>query len=187
MKDGVFIQEMLQKGNGLKEKVIANFNDLSLAQLNWKLEEESWSIGQCLDHLIISDCLYFPVLKKCITGKYEMSFWENWSPFSGLFGKILVNQVQGKKVKKIKIPKIFMPSDRKIDAGILERFHKHLDTLLEYIAGSSSIDIDKLHITSPVAKVITYSLRKAIMILIQHEHRHVNQAIRVKLSKYFPV
>jgi uncharacterized damage-inducible protein DinB len=186
MKDSIFIQQMLQKGNESREKVRAEFSTLSLPQLNWKPAEESWSIGQCLDHLVVSDCLYFPAFKKISEGKQEMTFWENWSPLSGLFGKMLENQVQEKVGKKINTPQQFAPSQGNIDLGILERFYKHLDTLLEYIADFIKKDIDKTHITSPVSKVVTYSLRRAITILIQHEHRHINQAIRLKATKGFP-
>ena len=178
---------MLQKGNEVKEKAITEFNQLSLTQLNWKPAQESWSIGQCFDHLIISDCLYFPTLKKIAESKFEMNFWENWSPFGGLFGKMLTNQIQENPKKKLKAPKVFEPPESKIDAVILERFHKHLDTLLEYIASYSKVDIDKIHITSPALKLVTYSLRRAIILLIQHEHRHINQALWVKQEKDFLV
>jgi len=36
MRDGVFIQKMLQNGNDAREKAKASFNQLSLAQLDWK-------------------------------------------------------------------------------------------------------------------------------------------------------
>ena len=187
MKDGIFIVEMLKKGNEAREKATQAFAKISLEQLNWKPSEESWSIGQCLDHLIISDCLYFPVFKKIADGKFEMKFWENWSPLHGLFGKMLVSQVQEVCRKKVKAPRIFEPSQSKIDMGVLERFHKHLDSLSGFIADFSKVDIDRIHITSPVSLVVTISLRNAIIILIQHEHRHINQAIKVMQSKEFPL
>ena len=186
LKDPKFIQKMLQKGNEARGKAIAEFNHLSFTQLNWKTGEECWSIGQCLDHLIISDCLYFPVFKKIASGKFEMSFWENWSPFGGLFGKMLTNQIQENLKKKLNAPKVFEPPASKIDAVILERFYKHLDTLLDYTNSCSHVDIDKIHITSPALKLVTFSLRNAIAILIQHEHRHINQALKLKQEKDFP-
>ncbi|MEO7984034.1 MAG: DinB family protein [Bacteroidota bacterium] len=186
MKDGDFILDMLQKGTVAGEKVKTEFSHLSSEQLNWKPSRESWSIAQCLDHLVISDCSYFPIFKKITSHQFEMNFWENWSPFGGLFGKILATQVNENPRKKLKSPKIFIPEHSHIDAGILERFHKHLDSLLEYIAGCSYLDLDKTHITSPVSKFITYSLRNCITLLIQHEHRHINQAIKVKAAKEFP-
>ncbi|MDP4261159.1 MAG: hypothetical protein Q8941_01395 [Bacteroidota bacterium] len=68
----------------------------------------------------------------------------------------------------------------------MERFYKHPDILLEYSTACRAINLDKTPITYPVSKIVTYSLRNAITILIQHEHRHINQAIRVKQHKDFP-
>jgi uncharacterized damage-inducible protein DinB len=180
MKDVLFIEKMLVRGKEAGEKVRTEFSNLSLEQLNWKPVPESWSIGQCLDHLIISDCSYFPTFQKIAEGKFQMSSWEKWSPLNILFGKIMVNQLQEKVTRKINAPRMLMPSASQVDPGILERFQKHLDTLLEYIAAFRDIDLDTTHITSPMLKFVTYSLRNAITILIQHEHRHINQAIRVK-------
>jgi hypothetical protein len=180
MKDALFIEKMLGKGKEAGEKVKTEFSNLTLLHLNWKPAPDTWSIGQCLDHLIVSDCLYFPTLRKIAEGRFEMTIWERWSPFSTLFGRMLVQQLQEKVKKKVKAPKVFIPSASQIDLGILERFQKHLDTLLEYIAACKTINLDRTHITSPVSKFITYSLRNAITILIQHEHRHINQAMRVK-------
>jgi hypothetical protein len=83
-------------------------------------------------------------------------------------------------------PKVFLPSSSNIDLGIYDRFNKHLDSLLEFIGFSTNIDIDKLRVTSPISNIVTYSLRNAYSLLIQHEHRHLNQAIRVRNNKEFP-
>ena len=187
MKDEFFIQEILQKGNEAKQKVKAEFSQLTTTQLNWKPGVDSWSIGQCLDHLIIADCLYFPALKKITEKRLEMTFWETWNPLSSLFGKMLATQIKEKPTKKMIASGVFLPTQSNINIEILERFQKHLDSLLEYIAGCSRLNIDKIHITSPVSKLITFSVRNALLLLIQHEHRHINQAIKVKKTKEFPL
>lgn len=161
-------------------------NGVSPEQLNWKPAAEKWSIGQCLEHLVISDCAYFPVLKEITEGTHEMNFWENWNPLSGLFGKMLVSQVEEKTRKKLNTPKIFMPPELPVDGGIFERFYKHLDTLVEYLAICQRVDIDKIHISSPVSRVVTYSLRNAFLLLTQHLHRHIEQAIAITKMKAYP-
>ena len=76
MTDEIFIKTILQKGKEAKEKVRSEFSNISLEQLNWKPSPESWSMGQCLEHLVISDGSYFPGFKKLSEGTYKMSFWE---------------------------------------------------------------------------------------------------------------
>ena len=98
---------------------------------------------------------------------------------------MLTDRLQEQVKKKMKAPKVLLPSVS-IDTGILERFHKHLDSFLNYVAGCDKVNVDKIIITSPAIKIVTYSLRDAITFLIQHEHRHINQAIRVKMNEAFP-
>jgi hypothetical protein len=136
--------------------------------------------------LIVSDSLYFPGLKKIAEGDFEMNFGERWNPFSRFLGKALVQQIQETVTKKLKAPKVFVPSSSHIGPGIPDNFQKHLDTLPEYIAAHKRTNINKINITSPVPKWVTYSLRDAITILIHHEHRHINQAVRVKEAEHFP-
>jgi hypothetical protein len=180
MKDKVLIEDLITRLEEAEKKVRNHFSGFDLETLNRKLNPETWSIGQCLDHLLVSDCAYFPGLKKITEEKKGMGFWEKWSPFSGLLGKVLVSQVGEYPKKNMHAPKVFIPSSSEIDMGILERFYKHLDTLKEFMALSKDLDLDKIRITSPVSSFITYSLRNAYLLLVQHEHRHINQAIKLK-------
>jgi len=177
---------MLQKGNEAKDKVIVEFPNMTLQQLNWKPAPSSWSIAQCLDHLVIADSSYFPALKKIFEGTYAMTIWERWSPFSAICGRILVDKLQEHAKKKMKAPKVFRPSTSNIDIGIIERFYQHHDIFMDYIASCDNTDLDRTNITSPAIRFVTYNLRNAIKLLVRHEHRHINQAIRVKQSKDFP-
>ena len=186
MKDPAFIQEMFSKVREAGVKVNDAFGSLRHAQLNWKPTAETWSIGQCLDHLVVSDSLYFPALHRIAAGQFHMNWWQNWNPFSNLFGKMLLSSTGEKVNKKLKSPKVFVPTADAVPAGIVQNFQAHLDTLTNYISECRNTDLDKVQITSPVSSVITYSLRSAITILVQHEHRHVNQAIRVMQNPGFP-
>ena len=174
MKDERFIKTILQKGNDAKDKARLGFHEISLHQLNWTPSPEGWSIAQCLEHLIISHDAYFPDLKKITEGSFKMDFWEKYSPFSGLCGRILKDRLQEQVKKKMIAPKKIRPnaSDKKLD--IIENYHKNLDVFLGHISNCRDVDIDKTIITSPTIRIVTYSLRDAFSFLIQHEHRHIN-------------
>ena len=115
-----------------------------------------------------------------------MNFWERYSPFSATWGRILKKQLQEQVRKKMKAPKKIQPSLSKKNIEILEHYDVNLDIFLEYISNCRDIDIDKIIINSPAIPIVTYSLRDAFQFLIQHEHRHINQAMRVKSDKHFP-
>jgi uncharacterized damage-inducible protein DinB len=186
MKDPAFIQEMFSKAREAGEKVQQSFAALTYDQLNWKPAADAWSIGQCLDHLVVSDSLYFPAFKRITSGNFRMNWWQNWNPFSNLFAKMLITSTGERVNKKLKSPRVFTPTASDVLAGMVQNYQANLDKLTNYISECRNTDIDKVQITSPVSRVITYSLRSAITILVHHEHRHVNQAIKVMMTPGFP-
>ena len=186
MKDEGFIKELLQKGREAKEKVRLEFSNTSAEQLNWQASPESWSIAQCLDHLVVSHSVYFPALKKITEGNFKMNFWEKYSPFTKIWGNIMKDQMQEQVKRKLKAPKKIQPAN-KATLEVVNQYHISIDQFLENISKCSTIDIDKTIITSPFVSMITYSLRDALQFLVTHEHRHINQAIRVKKNSPFPI
>lgn len=141
MIDADFIKTIFQKGKEAKEKVQSELSNISLQQLNWKPSPESWSIAQCLEHLVISHTVYFPALQKVIDGVYEMSFWERYSPFSGIFGRMLKNQLQEQPKKKLRAPKIIRPSRSDMKEEVVERYYRSLDRFLQYIFQCANVDM----------------------------------------------
>src|SRR4030095_12245048 len=186
VKDENLINAILQKVKEAKEKVIREFSDISFEQLNWKSSPESWSIAQCLEHLIIADSAYFSVLKNITEGSFKMDLWEKYSPFTRLCGRLMKNRLQEQVKKKMIAPKKIQPQSSGKNLSIINDYLKNLDIFLAFISNCKNVDIDKTIITSPIIRIVTYSLRDAFTFLIQHEHRHINQAIRVKTNDGFP-
>jgi uncharacterized damage-inducible protein DinB len=185
MTDKNFIEEILQKGRQAKEKVQQEFTSLSFDQLNWKPTPESWSIAQCLDHLIASHNAYFRVLEKIKAGSYKMNLWEKYSPFTAICGRIMKDQLQEQVKRKMKAPGKIRPAASALSPQIVEKYLDNLTIFLKYISDCQRVDIDKTVITSPLIGIVTYNLRDAFQFLLQHEHRHINQAIRVKKNENF--
>ena len=96
------------------------------------------------------------------------------------------NRLQEQVKKKMIAPEKIQPGRSDKNLSIIGDYYKNLDTFLAFISNCKNVDIDKTIITSPTIRIVTYSLRDAFSFLIQHEHRHLNQAIRVKTSEGFP-
>lgn len=186
MTNEQFIESILQEGHRAKSKVLAAFPGLSVNQLNWKPSANDWSIAQCLDHLIISDGTYFSQLQAIGAKQHAMGLWEKYSPLSGFFGRTLKNQLQEQVKRKMTAPKVFSPQFSDQPSGIVNDYLKNLDAFLNHISNCRHADLDKTIITSPVSGFITYNLVDSFTFLLQHEHRHINQALRVKDNAGFP-
>jgi len=68
----------------------ASFGGLTADQLNWKPSEKGWSVGQCLEHIIKTNTEFYGDFDKIAAGKRNNSFWENWSPLTGMIGGFLI-------------------------------------------------------------------------------------------------
>jgi len=162
-----------------------SFGNLSAAQVNWKPSETGWSVGQCFEHLIKSNELFFDELERIASGSRKNSFLESYSPLSGFFGNLLINSLK-KDSRKFKAPtqKIVPPSE--IDANIVEIFAAHQSELIGKIKRTEAADWRKIKVTSPFMKLITYRLSDGYQVIVEHEKRHVRQAARVLEAENFP-
>jgi len=186
MKDPDFIQQQIQRGTEAKEKVNAELSVLTTKQLNWKPQDASWSIAQCLEHLIISDGLRINIIEKKIYTNFKSGRWEKFNPLKNFWGSVLITQTQEKVKKKIKAPSLFRPRENEVADDFLTEFNRHHDEIFLQLNKCIDADLDEVYVTSPISGLVSYSLRNAIVIIIGHERRHINQAIRVKQSKNFP-
>jgi hypothetical protein len=168
----------------ISDEVKRAFGSLSADQLNWKPAPESWSVGQCLDHLIKSNEEFFPELDQLAAGTRKNTLWQRWSPLSGIAGAFLVSTLKkdGQKVKTNQ--KMSPPSD--IDADIVERFGRHQSELIEKLRATASADWRKVVLTSPFVKIMTYRMDTGLQAIIEHEKRHLRQAKRVTEMEGFP-
>ncbi|MCI0450734.1 MAG: DinB family protein [Chlorobi bacterium] len=177
---------LIQSLESSSKQVEESFGKLSESQLNWKPAPDRWGVGECLEHLIKGNRLYFIQFEKIAKGEHKNSIWQSVSPFSGFFGNFLVKAVSPDNVKKVKAAAVFKPSRSLIPLSIVSEFSKTNDELSSFIKKFEGIDIKKIKITSPVAGFITYSLENTLKLLTIHEQRHINQAKRVMETDVFP-
>ena len=168
------------KIDNLTGKFNSEFSSLSSSQLNVKPNANSWSIGQCIDHLIVTNEQYFTIIERINKGVYK-SHWVSKVPFiPGLFGSVILKSVSPETIaKKTKTFTVFEPSESAIRADILSRFTTMQLQLKAYLSEISPANYTKI-ISSPVSRSIVYSLKTAIEIIIAHEERHFLQAKSVK-------
>jgi hypothetical protein len=179
------MNEVVSELEKISENTRAVFGGFSAEQVNWKPSAEGWSAGQCFEHLIKTNELFYDELEKIANGTRRNSFWENWSPLSGLSGRLLINSLK-KDERKFKAPtqKIVPPSN--VDEKIIEKFIAHQAELIEKIKRCEKADWQKTVITSPFMKLMTYRLEDGFTVVVEHERRHFRQAERVTKLEDFP-
>lgn len=165
------------------EKISADaqktFGNLSFDQINWKPNPKSWSIGQCFEHLVITNRLYFPNIQKVLDKKHRNNFFSK-IPFSTyLIGVLMKNSMRPNQKRKMKTFRIFEPSVSDIPETIIEDFAKNQQKLIEMVEAVKDLNVRKIKIAEPLSPVLNLRLDDAFEILTLHEKRHFLQAEKV--------
>ena len=183
---GEHLSGLVSAANAIAEETLSGFGDLTTPQLNWKPSADQWSVAQCFDHLVTANEAFFPIFERVLSGEKKHAFWESLPWLPAFWGKMLIKAVAPESKRKFKAPKIFHPSNSTVDGVIIRRFIDQQNQVIRYMKATEDLDLEKIKISSPVTKLITYSLIDAYRIIITHEQRHLLQAKRVSEMDGFP-
>jgi DinB superfamily len=156
-----------------------NFSHLTTEALNWKPHPDVWSIAQNLDHLIVVNETYYPVLAALKAGKYKTPFIAKIGFIVSFLGKTVLGAVQPDRQKKMKTFPIWEPDKSEVKSDILIRFKNHQTELQQKIEEAKELVEKGTVIASPANKNIVYKLETAFDIIVSHEQRHLEQAKEV--------
>lgn len=95
---------------------------LSCAQLNWKPSEGESSIGQCFEHLMISNRPYVAICEGILAGRRRHRLWEQMPLLPQFFGRVLIRTLRPDSGRNVKAPPAFLPSSSHIAPVIIENF-----------------------------------------------------------------
>lgn len=162
------------------------FGRLKAAQINWQPHQAAWSVGQCLDHLVVTNHEFFPLLDQLGKGEYRATLWQRMPALPGLFGRLMIKTLAPGATRKFKAPPRFQPTASHVDPQIVSRFVAHQQDVIAKMRATEKLELARIIITSPVSKLVVYSLLDAYRILVVHERRHLAQAQRVMETNAFP-
>jgi hypothetical protein len=178
--------KLIAEAKLISDAAKSTFGSLSAEKINWKPDAKSWSIGQCFEHLIVTNNLYFPNVQKVIDGKHRNNFFSKIPFMPDLIGVLMKNSLNPDQKRRMKTFKIFEPAASQVSAAVIEDFARNQEKLIEMIEAVKDVDIRKVKIAEPLSVALNVRLSDAFEILVMHEKRHFRQAERVLQAESFP-
>jgi uncharacterized damage-inducible protein DinB len=177
-----FLARLDQATCHLLNTVQTELEPLELAQLNHQPAPGAWSILECLEHLNRYSRYYNERLAKSLTRpSISANAKEAEVGYSWLGGKFIRMMAPG-NTKKAKTLKSMNPSGSRLDREVLTEFALHQQQLLELLAQAHSADLNRKAVPVEFLKVIKMRVGEAFEFVVLHEQRHVQQALRAKVS-----
>ncbi len=172
------------------QNVEENIMDLTSEQLNWRPNENTWSINDVLAHLNAYANYYHSAFLKKIESTRFTNTKEKFisSPLGRSAWKSMkLGNLKNIK-RKFKAPKGYNPLiDKEIAEGDQRSIFKaSQEELLNIIHRSSQVNMRRVKIPISISKAIRLRLGDALLFVIYHNERHVQQALNLINHRNFP-
>jgi hypothetical protein len=166
------------------------FVSLSDQQLKWKSNESSWSIQEVFAHLNKFAIYYHDTFKKCILKTRFKTPSENFisSPLGrSAWASMKLGNAYNVK-RKFKAQRLNNPMFEKslISGNDTADLINHLNDLNYIFDLSSTVNIRKVKIPISISKIIRFRLGDALLYVVFHNQRHIQQAINILNHSKFP-
>jgi hypothetical protein len=172
----VYTEDFINRLDELTLKFSREFGELSEREIHWKPDPETWSIAQNIEHLILINQSYFPMIDKLRNKNHKKPFTANFSFLVNFFGRTILKSVQPSTSRKTKTFSIWKPAENSMSKNVVFRFMKHQEKLKQKIIQSEDLLKQNAIISSPANPKIVYKIDAAFKIILAHEERHFQQA-----------
>lgn len=178
---GGWVTELAERSKELETRAKEALGKLNSEQLNWRPDRATWSIGQQLDHLLLSNRPYMEILERVgasagpATTEYKPGFW----------GKFMLKAVSPDESFPAPVPKPLIPTEGPVAREIVDEFLGLQDNFHKLVATLTGKDLNA-KFSSPFAKFVRLKLGDAIQINALHNERHLNRALRLLDHPDFP-
>ena len=150
------------------------FKNLNNIELNLKLNAESWSILECIEHLNRYGDFYIPEIRKRIE---STNFKKSLTFRSGILGNYFAKSMLPKeKLNKMKTFRSMNPNNSSLDRSVLDKFLQQQESILDLLSKARHLNLNKVKTSISISKWIKLKLGDTLRVVIYHNLRHIVQA-----------
>ena len=159
---------------------------LSESALNWQPNDgKSWSVAQCLDHLVIMNRMYVKTLQDAVADN-EDQLEPRKQPIqpSGWLTSLFISYEEPPPKIKLPAPKKIAPPSN-LATSVIEDFKAVQQELVDFVREWGGADLGDLKMKDPLFP-IHLTADTELLIIAAHNRRHLWQAENVQKSAGFP-
>jgi hypothetical protein len=170
--------------NAANDRATALAKTLTPGQLNWTPAPGIWSVGQCLEHLYVTNEVYLRPMSGALEGR-QAAVVQEITP--GWFGRWFIrNYIEpSPKMRRVPAPRKIRPGAR-IEPDILSRFLASNHRARDLVLRARNYDVNRIRFKNPFIPVIRFTVGTGLEIISKHQRRHLLQAERIRESPEFP-
>ncbi|PKR81558.1 hypothetical protein CW751_03270 [Brumimicrobium salinarum] len=159
-------------------------------QLSWRSSKENWSIQEVLSHLNSYSDFYHKVFIDKIKNTKHDNAKETFVPSPlgrSAWKSMKLGRLNNIK-RKFRAPKAFNPTLNTtiIEEHAVRNFINNQDQLLNILELAEQVNLKKIKIPISISKIVRLRLGDALMFVIYHNERHIQQIRNILNHPNFP-
>jgi PHD/YefM family antitoxin component YafN of YafNO toxin-antitoxin module len=169
----------------VREQVRAELEPLTVEQLAWQPAPERWGAGHCLVHLRDVGTHSLPEVRGGLDRARRKGTRKSAAPYRpGWLGRRLAEGMTPGSGVSLKTPARFRPST--VPGTVVSDHLEHLARYEALLEQAHGLDLSAVRVASPSSRLIRLRLADMLLLLANHERRHVRQALDVLAEPGFP-
>jgi hypothetical protein len=176
------LQSILDELDRTDQEASRLVSELDESQLNWRQDEGSWSVAQCLLHLAQLNSILTAAMRAGMRRASTNSVIPRTPIRPGWFGRWFINQMDAPPRRKLKSPKQGIPAEHKTGQEILKAFISAHDDLRSLIHEARDLDLNRIRFRNPFIGILRYTVGLGMLVIGAHDRRHLWQANQVCIA-----
>lgn len=159
---------------------------LSEAQLQWRPDERSWSIAQCLDHLAVGNREYLGPMRHALAEARRRGGGSYRPIQPGWFSRWFIQTMEPPPRRKLPAPRKIVPALGRNGDEVKRDFFASKSETLDLLDQAASVDLNRVRFVNPFLSLLRFTVGTGFLVLVAHERRHLWQAERIRQRPEFP-
>ncbi len=180
------LEELQKQFQHICEQAKILTQGLSEAQFNWRPHAGLWSIEECLAHLTMVGQTEIRLIEKAIQDGRARGLTGS-GPFQyGWLERMILRQTEPPVRRRFSAPRRFRPVHGQPVTAILPTFLHVQRQFAQLAAQADGLDLARVKVSTPMTRLVKFSLGMTLAQAAAHERRHLDQARRVREHTGFP-
>jgi nucleotide-binding universal stress UspA family protein len=180
------VLEVLQALDDNDRRAETLVRDLEEERFNWRPDERSWSVAQCLDHLNVANLAYLGPMRAALERARRAGKVRRGAIRPGFVGRWFVATLEPPPKRKLPAPKKIVPAARKGRDEVMREWRRVQSEVKELLRDAAGADLNGVRFVNPFFSLIRFSAGTGFQVIAAHERRHLWQAERVVANPRFP-
>jgi uncharacterized damage-inducible protein DinB len=173
--------DLVQYLQDARKEFMESVSGLSDAQWRWKPTPERWSVGECAEHIVLSEEMLFAKAKEAMHNPPD----PDWEKKTAGKTEILLS-VMAQRKGKATAPEEIVPTGKMARADIMSQYAKQRAATIKFVE-TTDIALKEHIAPHPFPVFNPLNAYQWVLYIPLHNMRHDKQIAEVKATPGFPV